>query len=255
MRRSIAEIAYVAKDKSNPIQNTSSMMKNSQQKNLVIKLAIALGLVGLTQSAAAQDGSLFLQPAQGHQRLTLQNSSFIYRELPPEARPRELQTNDIITVLVDFRSRFLSEGDAESRKTASLTAVLADWIKIDGGALKPATQTDGDPTISGSINSQYRAEADVELRDSLSFRIAVKIVDIRPNGNLVIEGHQTIRNNEERWRISLTGVVRREAIQADRTVSSDSIYDFNVDKEELGQVRDGYARGWLAKYYDRYKPF
>ena len=231
------------------------LSRNSQLATRSLLLLVSIFGLQALSSVHAQDGSLFLRPAQGQQRLTLKNSSFIYRELPPEARPRELQANDIITVVVDFRSRFLSEGDAESRKTASLTAVLADWIKLDSGALKPAPQSDGDPTISGSINSQYRAEADVELRDSLSFRIAVKIVDIRPNGNLVIEGHQTIRNNEERWRISLTGVVRREAIQADRTVSSDSIYDFNVDKEELGQVRDGYARGWLAKWYDRFKPF
>ena len=207
--------------------------------------------------ALGQDGSLFLQtsPAQQAERLTLENSSFLYRRLPPEARPRELQVNSIITVVVDFNSRFLSEGDAESRKTASLTAVLADWIKLDGGALKPATQSNGDPTISGTLNSQNRAEADVELRDSLSFRMAAKIVDIRPNGDLVIEGHQKINSNEEQWRISLTGVVQREAIQADRTVSSDAIYDFFVDKEETGQVRDGYSRGWLARWYDRFKPF
>ncbi len=223
-----------------------------RHSSTLLSLAISLSLLDAT---FAQDGSLFLQPAQGPTGLTLKNSSFIYRELPPEARPRELQENDIITVVVDFRSRFLSEGDAENRKTASLTAVLADWVKLDGGALKPAAQADGDPTVNGTLNSQYRAESDVELRDSLSFRMAAKIVDIRPNGNLVIEGHQTIRNNEERWRISLTGVVRREAIQADRTVSSDSIYDFDVDKEELGQVRDGYARGWFTRWYDRFKPF
>ena len=40
--------------------------------------------------------------------LTLQNSSFIYRELPIA---RSLRANDIITVTVDFKSRFLSEGD------------------------------------------------------------------------------------------------------------------------------------------------
>lgn len=216
---------------------------------------------GLTYAVCAQDGSLISRPplAAGspNQRphSTLENSSFLYRQLPPEAKPRELQENDIITVIVDFRSRFLSEGDAESRKTASLTAILADWIKLDSGSLKPAPQSSGDPAISGSLNSQYRTESDMELRDSLSFRMAAKIVDIRPNGNLVIEGHQTIRNNEERWRISLTGVVRREAIQADRTVSSDAIYDFDVDKEEIGQVRDGYARGWLTRWYGYFKPF
>ena len=166
-----------------------------------------------------------------------------------------MQINDIITVIVDYRTQMLSEGDAESRKTASLTSAITDWIRFSGGALKPAAQSDGDPTISGTLDSQYRAEADISLRDSLSFKIAAKIVDIRPNGNLVIEAHQSIQVNEELWQISLTGVVRREAIQADRTVSQDAITELNIVKKEKGQVHDGYARGWLGKLYDRFHPF
>ena len=169
--------------------------------------------------------------------------------------PRQLQEQDIITVIVDFNSRFLSEGDAESRKTANLSAILADWIRFDDLSLKPAPQSDGDPTVTGTLNSQYRAESDVELRDQLTFRIAARIVEIRPNGNLVIEGHLNIRNNEEHWRISISGEVRREAIQADRTVNSDAIFGLDIYKKEIGQVRDGYARGWLGQFYDRYKPF
>jgi len=215
-------------------------------------LLVSLSITGL---ANAQDASLFNRDPRNTQGLSLQNTSFVYRELPPEARPRELQKHDIITVLVDFRSRFLSEGDAQSRKTSNLSAVLADWIKLDSGSLKPATQSDGDPTVTGTLNSQTRVQSDVELRDSLTFRMAAEIVDIRPNGNLVIEGHLNIRNNEEHWQISITGVVRREAIEADRTVSSDEITQLFIDKKEVGQVRDGYSRGWLARYYDRFKPF
>jgi flagellar L-ring protein precursor FlgH len=157
--------------------------------------------------------------------------------------------------MVDFRSRFLSEGDGQARKTQNLTAVLAEWVRLENGSLKPALQRDGDPAIVGTLNSQNRSQSDLELLDSMSFRIGARIVDIQPNGNLVIEAHQTLRNNEEEWRISLSGIVRRESIQADRTVSSDAIYDLRVDKEEVGQVRDGYARGWLSRWYDRYKPF
>ncbi|MDZ4657577.1 MAG: flagellar basal body L-ring protein FlgH [Bythopirellula sp.] len=218
-------------------------------------LSISLLLIFWATATQAQDGSLFLRPAQTPKGLTLENSSFMYQQLPPESIPRQLQKHDIITIVVDFRSRFLSEGNGQARKTQNLTAVLADWVKLDNGSLKPATQSDGDPTIAGSLNSQNRSQSDLELLDTLSFRMAAEIVDIQPNGNLVIEGHQTIRNNEEQWRISLTGVVRRESIQPDRSVSSDAIYDFNVDKEEVGQVRDGYARGWFSRWYDRYKPF
>ncbi len=210
----------------------------------------------LATPAPAQDGLLFVQqPEQPAQRVTLQDSSFMFRELPPEARPSELKQHDIITVIVDYRTRMLSEGDAESRKTSSLNAVLQSWLKFDGKSIKLAPQTDGDPRVQGTYNSQYRAESDVELRDTLTFRIAAQIVEIRPNGNLYVEANWSIQNNEERWRIYLSGEVRRESIQPDRTVTSDSIVNLNVVKKEEGQVRDGYARGWLAAWYDKYKPF
>jgi flagellar L-ring protein FlgH len=224
-------------------------------------LLIATALcVALLQSAKllAQDSSLLHSAPQTQaeqQGMTLQSGSFIYRELPPNARPRELLKHDIITVIVDYRTRMLSEGDAENRKTNSLNSVLSSWIQFDGKNLKPATQSDGDPRIAGSLNSQHRAESDVELRDTLTFEVAAEVIEVRPNGNLYIEGNQTIQNNEEQWRIFISGEVDRQAISPDRTVSSKSIANLDIHKQEVGQVRDGYARGWFNRWYDKYKPF
>ena len=75
----------------------------SKIRHGMLLLAATTVFVG-PPAAQAQDGSLLMQPAQGPSAgLTLQNSSFLFRELPPEARVRELQINDIITVLVDIR--------------------------------------------------------------------------------------------------------------------------------------------------------
>ena len=215
---------------------------------LLAAVALATCLVG--GRAAGQDSSLLRSPQGSGAGLTQKTSSIFYRELPPEALPRQLALHDIITVVVDYNAVMLSEGDAESRKTASLTAALTDWIRFDGKSIRPDPQSDGDPTIAGKLNSQYRAEADIELRDSLRFRIAAEIVEIYPNGNLVIEAHQSITVNEERWQISLSGIVRRESIQADRTVDSGSIAHLQISKGEEGQVHDGYARGWLKQIMD-----
>lgn len=187
--------------------------------------------------------------------LTLQQGSFIHRQLPPNARPRQLQVHDIITVIVDYRTRMISEADAQSRKTSNLQMVLSDWLRFDGKNIKPAPQSDGDPTVAGTNNAQYRAQSDLENNDSLSFRMAAEVVEVLPNGSLVLEGTSEIRNNEEHWQLSLTGIVQREAIQPDRTVASDSIYDLKIVKQEVGQVRDGYARGWAGRIWDKYKPF
>jgi flagellar L-ring protein FlgH len=211
---------------------------------------------GLQRNAFGQDASLVTSPPpQQAGQLTLQNSSFMYRKLPPESEYRELQINDIITVLVDYRSSMISEGDAESKKTANINAVLSDWLAFDGKDIFPASQSNGDPRIKGSLQSQYKAESEMELRDALTFRIAAAVVDIRPNGNLIIEARREIQINEEVWLQSLTGVVRRQSIGPDRTVRSDEVAELRIKKSEKGFVADGYTRGWFARWYGKWKPF
>jgi flagellar L-ring protein precursor FlgH len=221
------------------------------------KFAVILAALAFVQStASAQDASLVTSPPPKQPgQLTLENSSFMYRKLPPESEYRELQINDIITVLVDYRASMLSEGDTESRKRASLNAVLADWLAFDGKDLYPAPQDRGDLSIDGSLNSQYRAESEMELRENLTFRIAAAVVDIRPNGNLVIEARREIQINEEVWMQSLTGVVRRQSIGPDRTVRSDEVAELRIKKSEKGFINDAYTRGWFTRWYDRWKPF
>lgn len=219
---------------------------------------IVVLICGAWQSACGQDASLLLVPpaaAPQNGALTLQNSSFMYRRLPPEAEQRELQINDIVTVLVDYRSSMLSEGDAKSKRTVSLNAVLSDWLKFDGKDIFPAPQDRGDPRIKGQLDSQFKAESDMTTKDSLTFRIAAAVVDIRPNGNLVIEARREIQINEEVWMQSLTGVVRRQSIGADRTVRSDEVAELRIEKREKGFVKDSYSRGWFTRWYDCWKPF
>jgi flagellar L-ring protein FlgH len=226
--------------------------------------AITLGVavaISWGTNCAAQEGSLLVQRGTTDDGtptmsapLTLENTSYLFQPLPPEAQ-RELKKEDSIIVLVDYRTAMNSDGSAQSRKTANFNAALLDWIGFDGSDIFAAPQSRGDPTIAGSLNSQYRAQTELELEDSLTFRIAAKIVDIYPNGNLVIEAHRTVRNNNEVWQQSLTGVVARQFINADRTVRSDAITDLYIDKREAGQVRDSYSPGWLARWYGRFKPF
>jgi flagellar L-ring protein FlgH len=242
----------------------SEMMRNrrgsmSLQCRSAVAGAIAtICLAVATSQVLGQDASLLQAPqaaAPGQPPLTLENSSYIYQKIPAEAELHELRVNDIITVLVDYRSTMASDGNAENRKTASLNAALKDWLHFDGKNLFPDPQSQGDPKIDGELTSQYRTDGQLQFKDSLTFRIAATVVDIQPNGNLVIEGHRNITIDDEVWRQSLTGVVRRQSIGPDRTVRSDEIADLRVDKKSMGFVRDSTARGWFAEWYDKWKPF
>jgi flagellar L-ring protein precursor FlgH len=203
-------------------------------------------------AANAQSGTLPYPGQEGDAPFLLPQRSWWYQQLPPA---RKLKKHDIVTVVVNVRTQVLSEGDLQRRKRANLDAVLSNWIRFDGLALKPAPQNDGDPRVTGSLNSQYRADGEMETRDRMQFTIAAKVADVLPNGHLVIEAQQTINNNEEVWKQTLRGYVRPEDVLPNNKVLSENIAELTICKEEAGSIRDSYRRGWLTRFYDYISPF
>jgi flagellar L-ring protein precursor FlgH len=213
---------------------------------------VAAGLwFALASQAWAQTSSMFGDPAR-RRPLTLSQYSWTY-QAPAEVPV--IRPNDLITIVVDEKSVVVSEGEMDRKKKARGDLTLKDWILMKGLAFVPDPQSAGDPKISGELDNKMRSEAGFESRDSMKFRIACRVIDIRPNGNLIIEGRRHIQNNNDTWEYSLTGEIRPEAVQPNNTVLSENVADMRIYKREAGHVRDGYRRGWLLQWLDRYQPF
>jgi flagellar L-ring protein precursor FlgH len=247
-------------------------------------LAIALVHSAPPEPALGQNNSLFqnplpefIQPPSNgqaamparRQPMTIETGSIVASNAPtspqftaaswthqPPLQQRTFHVHDIISIRVDETARMSAEGRASQRKNALYDGVLKDWLEFDGwDSLKPAKQANGDPAIKGQLNTTYRANSDVITRESLTFNIAAEIADIRPNGNVVLEAHKTITNNDNRWEVSLSGICQSDDIGPDNVVLSRNLLDLKIDKRENGQARDGYRRGWFVEFISRFQPF
>ncbi|TWU34464.1 flagellar basal body L-ring protein FlgH [Novipirellula artificiosorum] len=228
----------------------------------------------------AYSGSAYSAPGQTATMQPLQSSNDAYTPQPPSrsmtqgnpgAPPtmlsgvswtyqpppqlRRFQKNDIIAIRIDEITRMMAEGSADSRKRTMYEAIVSDWIQLEDFSLRPDPQEGGDPSVATESNNQFRSESSVESRESLSFNIAATIVDIRPNGNLVLEARKTIRVNDNLWETSMSGICRAEDIAPDNTVLSRDVIDLEIRKEDQGHLRDGYKRGWFSRWFDRVQPF
>jgi len=216
-------------------------------RSLVVASLLVVGM--------AADATAPSSPSQGSpsrpRPMTLSEASWHYQ--PPE-EPRELRLNDLIVVMVDEKTQVTSEGEMDRRKKADATYKLKDWIVLDGLAVRPDPQSHGDPTIAGEMQSKYRAESELETRDSMKFRIACRVVDIRPNGTLLLEGRRQIQNNDESWEMWLMGSIRPEDVLPNNTVLSEHVAELRIIKREAGHVRDGYRRGFFMRFLDRFSP-
>ena len=173
--------------------------------------------------------------------------------LPP---PKEVKVHDIVTIRVDLGAQVISESEMQRRKNATYDALLNNWVILNGlKSVKPSPQSDGDPRVQGNLNQLYRATGELETVESLKFEIAAKVAAILPNGNLVLEAHRQVVNNDEVWMHSLTGVCRREDIGPGNMILSEDIAELDISKREHGHVRDSYKRGWFTLWLDRFNPF
>ena len=243
-------------------------------------LSTVIVLLGLSQSQSqklrAQESSLFQSlPSQrsgyaapvsslpapltiaretGPQQpgVDLSRASWTYT---PPLPARSFRLQDIVTIRVDELARARADGTAQVRKNTLYDAVLKDWIGFRDGDLGTDEQDTGDPRVNGQTNQLYRASSSLESRETMAFSVAARVVDIQPNGNLVLEATKTIWLNDNRWETSLSGICRAQDIAPDNVLLSRDLVDLQIRKNETGHVRDGYKRGWLTRWIDELNPF
>jgi flagellar L-ring protein precursor FlgH len=212
-------------------------------------LLIAFGAA----TTSAQTTSLYAPPqAREYAPRDLESTSWTYVAPPPV---RTFKLNDMVTIRVEEQSRMQSRGDSQVRRNALLDGVIRDWISLDGFKLQAAEFENGDPRMQTFHNNTQRLSSVLESREALAFNIAARIVDIRPNGHLVLEAHKSVFNNEDVWETSLSGLCRPDDVGPDNTVLSQDVMELKIDKHEQGQLRDGYRRGWFMRWFAKMQPF
>lgn len=193
------------------------------------------------------------QPAPYGKPVAPLGSSWYETPLPP---PKEVRKGDLIKIRVDLGARMSSDGEIQRRKNTQYDALLNDWVLLNGlRNVKPAPQSDGDQRVRGTNSQLYRATGELETSESIKFNITATVVDILPNGNVVLEAHWKINNNNEQWIRSLSGIVARENIGPGNLVLGEDVADLHIGKQEIGQVRDSYRRGWVTRLLDTFSPF
>jgi len=207
-------------------------------------------LIELPGERAARPGQQVLE--RGAPEVGMATASWTYMPPPPR---RTFRLQEIVTIRVDELARVMAQGRAESRRNMFYDALLRDWVTLTEGKLRPAQQASGDPRINGQSNQQFRADASFDSRESLAFSIAARVVDIQPNGNLVLEANKTMWINDNQFETSLTGICRAQDIAPDNVVLSRDLVDLSIRKNEKGQLRDSYKRGWLTRWIGELNPF
>lgn len=188
----------------------------------------------------------------GHENRSLQATSLFAVQLPA---PRVFKVHDTVTVIIREQRQYKHDADLETKKDFNLAAKINEWFRIHDHKWRQQQFPNGKPQISGTYTQNLKDSGQTQRSDELITRMTVEIIDIKPNGTLVLSGRKIIKTDEEEQHMLLTGICRAEDVGPDNTILSTQISDLVVDAQSKGAVKDATKRGWLGKILDKTKAF
>lgn len=177
-----------------------------------------------------------------------------------QAKPKKYKKNDIVTVIIQENSDSTTGGTGNSKKTQAFDLALQQFLQValsQSGV--PTVGSVGNPSnlpeVKFNYNNDREATAEQDRSDTFSARISATVLDVKPNGTLVVEATKQIAVDKETQTFTLSGTCRVEDIQVDNTVLSTQLADLRLSKQTKGSVHDGTKQGWLSGFIDKFSPF
>jgi len=166
--------------------------------------------------------------------------------------PRAMHIGDVITVNVSVADTAKLQNTTSRSRTNSEDAGMTNLFGLE--KVLPSSMTPSSLVKMGSDNSNVGAGS-IQRQESISMTLAALVAQVLPNGNLVIDGHQQVRVNNELRDMRLSGIVRREDITQDNTVNLSQIAEARVAYGGQGTMSDVQQPRYGSQLFDILMPW
>ena len=164
-------------------------------------------------------------------------------------RGRNYQVGDIITVLLNESTQAARTQNTDVSREAKNS--LPSGASAQVGKMSPFL--DGVNLNDNRTSSTGKGKADQQA--SLSGSVAVSVVEILANGNLVIRGEKKLGLAEGTEVIQVSGVIRPEDIGPNSTVQSRRLANAQIAYRGSGDLANATRAGWGTTLMHKFWPF
>jgi flagellar L-ring protein precursor FlgH len=147
------------------------------------------------------------------------------------------RVGDILTVLVTVNDSAKTSNSTNAGLTTSNAVGVPNFFglestlgKILPGAYDPSKMI----TTNSAMNSQ--GAGGVNRAEQINLTIAAVVTQVLPNGNLVIQGSQEIKTNQDERQLTVAGIVRPEDISSSNTIASSQIAEARINYGGRGDI-------------------
>ncbi len=163
-----------------------------------------------------------------------------YRPLFEDHRARLV--GDTITVQIVEKVAASQQSTSSVDKSGSLSAAVTALPFFAPNSFNRAS-------ASGSSENSFEGKGTTASANTFSGTITASVVEVLPNGHLVIAGEKQIGVNQHVDVLKFSGQVDPRAIQPGNSVASAQIANVRIEQRGRGAQAEAQAIGWLARFF------
>ena len=184
--------------------------------------------------AAVVNGAIFQQVA--------------YRPMFEDPRPRYV--GDLLTINISEKFSASQQKNTSTSKVGSVSTDPTN-IQLPIGVFQGLNGIG----VAGGSSNKFDGKGSTASDNSFTGTITGTVIDVLPNGNMVVSGEKQIGNNQQVETIRFSGVVNPITILAGNVVSSAQVADARIELRGQGAVDEAQVLGWLGRFFLSFLPF
>jgi flagellar L-ring protein precursor FlgH len=149
---------------------------------------------------------------------------------------------DVLTIRIEEDSKVDNKAKRDLQKDTALSSEFDGKLNI--GKVLPTI-----PAFTMEAQSGNNLKSKADFKDERSFvdQVTVLVLDILPNGNLVVTGTRDRNIAGDIQTIEVSGIVRPSDIAYDNTVKSQQVANFRIVTRNSGISAPYTKPGWLTR--------
>ena len=170
-----------------------------------------------------------------------------------QARPlfedrRARRIGDTITINLVERNTAQKSANANATRNGNMTAGIGPINRLP---LKGLNGLELDAEAESDFNGKGAAAANNVFNGT----ITVTVIDVYPNGNLLVSGEKMVAINQGNEFIRFSGVINPNNVTTANTVQSTQVADARIEYRGSGFIDESNTMGWLQRFFVAIMPF
>ena len=163
----------------------------------------------------------------------------------------------------DRRARFVGDTMtitiAENTTASKKSNNKLDRSSSNEASISSMTRLPGQSALGLDLNTStanaFEGKGDAANNNVFSGSITVTVIDVMPNGNLLVSGEKQLSIGEEMEFVRISGVINPSFVDFSNTIESSKVADARIEYKSSGQIAEGQFMGWMARFFLNVLPF